>query len=184
MPTSANLPRALPDGTALRLLRADDSAALTRAYLRNRAHLAPWEPVRSEDYFTPAGQRSVVLGQLGQYGAGTGFPLVLSDGAEILARINLSGIARGPFQSASLGYWVDGEYTGRGIAQAMLQHVVELARDRLQLHRLEAGTLLHNAASQAVLARAGFERIGVAPRYLKIAGDWQDHVLFQRILHD
>jgi ribosomal-protein-alanine N-acetyltransferase len=35
-----------------------------------------------------------------------------------------------------------------------------------------------------VLTRAGFERIGVAPSYLHIAGRWQDHVLFQRILHD
>jgi ribosomal-protein-alanine N-acetyltransferase len=35
-----------------------------------------------------------------------------------------------------------------------------------------------------VLTRTGFERIGVAPAYLNIAGRWQDHVLFQRILHD
>jgi len=32
-----------------------------------------------------------------------------------------------------------------------------------------------------VLARNGFVRIGVAPSYLKIAGRWQDHVLFQRV---
>jgi ribosomal-protein-alanine N-acetyltransferase len=47
------------------------------------------------------------------------------------------------------------------------------------LHRLQAGTLLHNAASQTVLRRNGFTPIGVAPRYLRIAGRWQDHLLFQ-----
>ncbi|WP_442858654.1 hypothetical protein [Arthrobacter sp. 9V] len=47
---------------------------------------------------------------------------------------------------------------------------------------MQAATLVHNAASQTVLKRSGFERIGVAPSYLQIAGEWQDHVLFQRIL--
>jgi ribosomal-protein-alanine N-acetyltransferase len=30
-----------------------------------------------------------------------------------------------------------------------------------------------------VLRRNGFTAIGVAPRYVRIAGEWQDHVLFQ-----
>jgi ribosomal-protein-alanine N-acetyltransferase len=34
----------------------------------------------------------------------------------------------------------------------------------------------------AVLSRAGFEQIGRAPQYLRIAGRGQDHLLFQRIL--
>jgi ribosomal-protein-alanine N-acetyltransferase len=52
----------------------------------------------------------------------------------------------------------------------------------LELHRLQAATLPHNAASRKVLQRSGFEEIGLAPAYLKIAGSWQDHVLYQRIL--
>ena len=49
----------------------------------------------------------------------------------------------------------------------------------LRLHRVEAGTLLHNAGSQRVLERNGFVRYGVAPAYLNIAGSWQDHALYQ-----
>jgi ribosomal-protein-alanine N-acetyltransferase len=49
---------------------------------------------------------------------------------------------------------------------------------------VEAGTLLHNTGSQRVLERSGFELYGTAPRYLFIAGAWQDHRLYQRILHD
>jgi ribosomal-protein-alanine N-acetyltransferase len=52
------------------------------------------------------------------------------------------------------------------------------------LHRVEAGTLLHNAASQRVLERCGFEYYGLAPKFLFIDGAWQDHKLYQRILHD
>ncbi|MDQ2699400.1 MAG: GNAT family N-acetyltransferase, partial [Actinomycetota bacterium] len=62
--------------------------------------------------------------------------------------------------------------------------IVRLARDELGLHRVQAATLTHNAGSQRVLERNGFEHIGFAPSYLKIAGRWQDHDLFQVILHD
>jgi ribosomal-protein-alanine N-acetyltransferase len=47
------------------------------------------------------------------------------------------------------------------------------------LHRIQAGTLLHNIGSQRVLERNGFVRYGLAPAYLNIAGKWQDHILYQ-----
>jgi ribosomal-protein-alanine N-acetyltransferase len=35
-----------------------------------------------------------------------------------------------------------------------------------------------------VLGRCGFEAYGMAPKFLFIDGEWRDHRLFQRILHD
>jgi len=35
-----------------------------------------------------------------------------------------------------------------------------------------------------VLRRTGFTLIGLAPRYLRIAGQWRDHLLFQRLADD
>jgi ribosomal-protein-alanine N-acetyltransferase len=51
----------------------------------------------------------------------------------------------------------------------------------LGLHRVQAGTLVHNHGSRRVLQRNGFARFGLAERYLRIAGEWQDHVLWQRL---
>ncbi|MBV8301818.1 MAG: GNAT family N-acetyltransferase, partial [Candidatus Dormibacteraeota bacterium] len=51
----------------------------------------------------------------------------------------------------------------------------------LELHRLQAATLVRNRASQRVLEKNRFESIGVARRYLYIAGRWQDHVLYARV---
>ena len=132
--------------------------------------------------FTTAEQHRILTTQVQQREDGTAFPLVLVEGVTLIGRMTLSGIVRGPFQSASVGYWVDADHAGRGLATAALRHVVRHSRDRLGLHRLEAGTLLHNHGSQKVLARAGFTPIGIAPDYLKINGSWQDHQLFQRIL--
>jgi [ribosomal protein S5]-alanine N-acetyltransferase len=97
----------------------------------------------------------------------------------VLGRITLNNIVRGAFQSCSLGYWVRSSANGRGHATAAVALMLRTAFTDLGLHRVEAGTLVHNAASQRVLERNGFERFGLAPQYLRIAGRWQDHVLFQ-----
>ena len=42
-------------------------------------------------------------------------------------------------------------------------------------HRLEANIQPDNAASIALVKRAGFVSEGLAERYLKIGGRWRDH---------
>ena len=173
----------LADGIDLRPLELGDSSELVAAYVRNRAHLAPWEPARSDEFFTEAAQAADLRSKVAATAAGSAYSLGLFDGTTIVGRFNLSGIVRGPFQNAGLGYWVDAQYAGRGLATAAVQAIVRVARDDLGLHRVEASTLLHNHGSQRVLHKAGFEHIGMAPSYLRIAGTWQDHNLYQVILH-
>nr|WP_022893951.1 GNAT family N-acetyltransferase [Agromyces subbeticus] len=173
----------LDDGIVFRELAADDGPALAAAYARNREHLAPWEPARTDAFFTAETHRRDVEATLERLDAGLAMPFVLTDGDDIIGRINLSDVVRGAFQNAHLGYWIDARYTGRGLATTAVGLAVHAARDA-GLHRVQAGTLVHNAASQAVLARNGFERFGLAHRYLRIAGEWQDHMLFERLLDE
>lgn len=175
--------RVIPDGYEVQELNDDHAAALAAAYVRNREHLAPWDPVRPPAFFTPAGQAADLVARLDVVRRGLGASWVLLHGSEVVGRVNLNNIVRGVFQSSSVGYWVDGEHVGRGLATGAVGHAVQRA-DELGLHRLEAGTLVHNVASQTVLLRSGFVGYGRAASYLFIAGEWQDHLLFQRILHD
>jgi ribosomal-protein-alanine N-acetyltransferase len=161
----------------LRPARPDDAESLAEALIRNRDHMRPWEPRRPDDFYTPRAQAERLANP-------TARVWHLTDGGRVVGAFTLSGIVLGPFRSASLGYWVDSEYTGRGLATRSVGEVCAAARDDLRLHRVEAATVLVNAASQRVLTRSGFERIGTAPRYLHIDGTWRDHHLFQRILHD
>lgn len=166
----------------LRVLQPSDAGPLSAAYRRNRDHLAPWEPARADEFFTPAGQGKAIEAKLTLHEAGSEVPWVILDGHRVVGALTLSGIVRGPFLNAHVGYWIDREYNGRGIGSAAVAHAAAAAKAELGLHRLQAATLKHNTASQKILKRAGFLEIGVAPSYLKIAGSWQDHVLFQRIL--
>lgn len=176
--------RRISDSVTMRPLVVGDAAALAAAYRRNREHLAPWEPIRPAEYYGEAWQAVDLARRASEADAGAGVSLGMFHGDTVIGRFNVAGVSRGPFQSAGLGYWVDFEHAGRGLASAAVQAIVGAARTELRLHRLEASTLLHNTGSQRVLEKAGFERIGMAPKYLRIAGEWQDHLLFQIILHD
>lgn len=177
----------LPQDFRLRPVAEDDAGLLAAAYRRNRDHLARWDPRREETFYTEAGQLADLALKLEGMRLGLQDPWLLvrdaERGEEVVGRVNLSNIVRGVFQSASVGYWVDADHTGRGLAVAMVEFALARAVD-LGLHRVEAGTLVANLASQAVLRRCGFEQYGVAERYLFIAGEWQDHIVYQRILHD
>ena len=169
----------------LRPVHTGDGVALARAYAANRAHLAPWEPTRSEDFFTSEQQERHVAVCVEDAATGRGIRFVIeSADGEIRGRVNLNNIVRGSFWSADLGYWIDASLAGRGLMSRAVAVVIDHARVELGLHRLQSATLLHNAASQRVLLRNGFAQFGLAPKYLRIAGEWQDHLLFQRILAD
>ncbi|HCH48484.1 MAG TPA: N-acetyltransferase [Glutamicibacter sp.] len=79
-------------------------------------------------------------------------------------------MVHGAFQSASLGYWIEKEHCGQGLASQAVVALLSMARNDLGLHRMEASTLLHNYGSQRVLEKNGFAQIGMAPNYLKING--------------
>jgi len=165
----------------IRLVAVEDTAEITALVTSNQEFLAPWEPVRSADYASEATQRQLIEDALARHAIGSAVPLVITEAGSIVGRINLNDIVRGAFQSAHLGYWVSQDHNGRGVATAAVGAAVELAFGHYALHRVQAGTLLHNRGSRRVLQRNGFTEIGRAPRYLKIAGEWQDHLLFQRI---
>ncbi|MET7397565.1 GNAT family protein [Dactylosporangium sp. NPDC005572] len=163
-----------------RLLAPEDAPALAELLRVNREFLEPWQPVRSEDYFTAAGQLAVIQADLDEYGQGAKLPHVILDDSSLpIGRITLSGIVYGPFQSCAMGYWVNAGHNGRGFATAAVSEIVRVAFEELGLHRVQAEILPHNTGSRRVLERNGFTRFGMAPEYLNIAGRWQDHAMYQ-----
>ncbi|MFF1835905.1 GNAT family N-acetyltransferase [Streptomyces sp. NPDC058231] len=169
----------------LRPATPDDAASLAESLTRSRTYMRPWEPARPDDFYTEEGQRERLADVLADREAGRAMRWVLADAEDrAVGSFTLSGIVHGAFCSAVLGYWVDVTYAGRGLATAAVERICAVARDGLRLHRIEAGTVLDNVASQRVLAKCGFEEFGTAPRFLHIDGEWRDHRLFQRILHD
>jgi ribosomal-protein-alanine N-acetyltransferase len=157
-----------------------DAAEIAQLFAAQREHLKPWDPRREPAFFTRAGQRARMAQVERERAAGTSYRFLILEGGEPAGEISITNVVRRSFQSANVGYWVAGERNGRGVATSAVAALCRFAFGELELHRLEAGTLLHNVGSQIVLDRNGFRPFGVAPNYLRIAGAWCDHVLFQR----
>lgn len=166
--------------TVTRLLVPDDAPVLGELLRRNRAFLAPWQPLRSERFYTDDGQQEAVGKALHQHESGSSLPLVIvGQQDKLVGAVTLQSIIRGSFQSCSVGYWLAEDAQGQGLATAALREAVHVAFQDLRLHRVQAETLPHNTRSQRVLDRLEFVQYGVATSYMKIAGEWQDNLLYQ-----
>ena len=165
-----------------RLLVLDDARSLANLVLANRDFLAPWQPNRADRYFTRDGQHGLIERLLEQQAAKVCLPLVILDeGGTIAGTVTLQSIIRGAFQSCSVGYWLAESAQGRGLATRAVGEATEIAFEVLRLHRVQAETLTHNLRSQRVLHRLGFVQYGRAEAYMHIAGEWQDHLLYQLV---
>ena len=162
----------------IRTPRLTDATALAAAYTRNRAHLAPYEPLRRDDFFTADVQRESLRTALDLQAQKRSAGWLILDRDRVIGRMNLNNVVYGVLRSADLGYWVDSDVTGRGVATAAVEFVCAAASRELGLHRVAASTLVDNEASKAVLSKCGFEPIGRAPSFLFIDGAWRDHDLY------
>ena len=56
--------------------------------------------------------------------------------------------------------------------------------EELGLHRIDANIMPHNIASLGVVRRCGFVEEGLARKYLKINGVWEDHLHMVKLNED
>jgi [ribosomal protein S5]-alanine N-acetyltransferase len=173
----------------LRAPRATDIAEMRALLIRNAEHLRPWSPS------PPPGTNPAGFTELGRsiarhrrdWKAGAGYVFVMQlrvPREPIVGRIALTSVTRGPFQSAQLGYWMDSGHVRRGLMSEAVDATLGFAFERLGLHRLQAAVMPTNQASRAILQKRGFREEGYAERYLRIAGKWEDHVLYGLTLEE
>lgn len=177
------LPELQTARTHIRLPQRADAPLLLRYRVDNRSHFAHWEPTREQAYFTLEACRRAIADGVEAARTDRGYPLLVldPDQCEMRASITLANVTRGVFQAAHLGYGVAAAWQGRGLMREALEAVLDLAFGALALHRVMANYLPHNARSERLLQRLGFQREGYAAAYLRIDGRWQDHVLTARL---
>lgn len=166
----------------LRPLVVTDFPAWREVRRRNDAWLTKWEPTRQQgapdviedrDAF---GVRCSARQRERQLGIGHGFGIFV-DGS-FCGEINLSSVLRGPFQSASVGYWIDEAQAGNSYVPEALVVLARHAFEELRLHRIEIAIIPRNAASRRVVEKLDIREEGIARWFLEINGVWEDHVRF------
>ncbi|MFJ6608007.1 GNAT family N-acetyltransferase [Streptomyces lydicus] len=142
----------------LKRLHAGHAPAVLAFELANRAYFAASICDRGDDFFDRFTDRYNASLAEQQAGICAFYVLVAEDGS-VLGRFNLYDVEDG---TARLGYRVAERVAGRGVATASVRELCRMAIARHGLRTLRAATSHDNAASQKVLANAGFVPVGPA----------------------
>jgi ribosomal-protein-alanine N-acetyltransferase len=142
----------------LQRLHAGHAPAVLAFELENRAYFAASVSDRGDEFYEQFTDRHSALLADQQAGTCAFYVLVAEDGS-VLGRFNLYDFEDG---TAELGYRVAQHVASRGVATATVQELCRLAAARHGLRTLRAATARENAASQKVLAKAGFIPAGPA----------------------
>jgi ribosomal-protein-alanine N-acetyltransferase len=167
----------------LTLKVVDDSFAAQALdyHARNRAFLAEWNPTPPDDFYTLPFQQERLRVELDLIRDGYLLRLWLFKKEDrtfetAIGNIAFNNIVRGAFQSCHLGYQLDQGMINQGLITEALRCAIAFAFDELKLHRIEANVMPRNQRSRRVVEKLGFAEEGLARRYLKINGAWEDHM--------
>ena len=152
----------------------------------SKAFLIPWEPVWPADDLSRTAFKRRLKRYAQELREDTGYALFIyrREDSALIGGLTLSNVRRGVTQSCTLGYWMGQAFSGQGYMREAVRCVVPFVFEQLGLHRMEAACVPNNEPSKTVLRHAGFQEEGLARRYLRINGVWQDHLLFALLESD
>ncbi|WP_456272216.1 GNAT family N-acetyltransferase [Bacillus sp. AK031] len=164
----------------LRSFEDADAENLTKLILRNKTFWGKTEPEWHAEYYTFEGQKQNIRYFHSGLQKGTFYTLGIfaKETHTLIGIINLYEVKSGPFQSASVGYSVDRNQTGKGICTESLNLVLAFAFQQLNLNRVAAEVMPGNYPSVRVLEKAGFQKEGFARENLLINGTWENHLQY------
>jgi ribosomal-protein-alanine N-acetyltransferase len=163
----------------LRPISQRDRDVWRRVRAANLGWLGRWDataPSRSQAQ--PRSFASMVRSMRRDAKSGRQLPFVVELDGRFVGQLTVSNIVRGSAQYASIGYWIDESYAGRGIITRAVAMAIDHCFGPVGLHRIEVAIRPENTSSLRVVEKLGIKEIGYAPRYLHIDGDWRDHKLF------
>ncbi len=163
----------------LRPLRASDSRRYLETRARNHFWTKEWDATRPPGVpDRPMTFREMARKFNREARAGRMLPWAIEVDGEFAGQLTISGIVRGSAQWGQAGYWVDERQAGKGVMPTALALAADHMFFRLGLHRLEVAIRPENAKSIRVVEKLGLRFEGERPRYLHVAGEWRDHVVF------
>lgn len=170
----------------LRPVLPEDRAEFVRIHTLSQTHFAPWspavDPAKSlEDHFD-----QLLSDTIAGLQSGRALKCVAErDDGRLVGFYNLNNIVMGAFHNAYASWRTSVDCIRQGLGTEAVTTLLDLAfAERphgLGLHRVQANVIPSNTASTRLAERVGFRREGLALRYLKIAGVWQDHIMFARL---
>lgn len=165
----------------LKILDESHAPAVVDYYRRNAAFLQEWDQVREDAFYTLEYHRRQLRYERGEMETGRLLRLWLLVKADpvqerVIGTVAFNNIVRGAFLSCHLGYRLDKDEVNKGYATEAVGRGIAVMFEEYGLHRIEANIMPKNKPSLRVVEKLGFCAEGLARKYLKINGCWEDHL--------
>ena len=147
-------------------------------FIKNEEFLKKYEATKPDLFHTEAFMISMINSDIYEYYQGTRckfYILKKEEPQRVIGTVPLIEIVRGCFQSCFLGYRLDKDEINKGYMTEAIKAIVDFGFDNMKLHRIEANIMPWNKPSLKVVEKLGFRDEGIAQKYLKINGKWEDH---------
>jgi ribosomal-protein-alanine N-acetyltransferase len=167
----------------IKILEESDIQELFKFETENRAYFERLGFGRQSSYYELENFKTIVRELVEEQEKGLVYMYLIKDcSGRIVGRVNLVSIVRGGFNKAELGYRIGENDQRNGYATTAVKLVLDEAKNKHKLHRIEAGTSPDNIGSQIVIIKNGFQFTGRYKDYIYQNGKWQDSICFEKIL--
>lgn len=166
------------DRLILKVLDKNYAELVFEYYLENKEFLKDWEPTKNKEFYTifyHEEQLDKDLVEIENYNS-LRLWIFKKDDTKIIGCVSFSNIVRGVFMSCHLGYKLDKDEINKGYMTEAIKKGIDIIFNEFELHRIEANIMPRNISSLKVVEKLGFHNEGVAYKYLKINGEWEDHI--------
>jgi ribosomal-protein-serine acetyltransferase len=166
----------------IRLVQHHDAEAILGLVNANRDRLRPWM-TWVDGHRSLSDTKRFITGSLLRYAS-----LMRMDNL-IIADDRPVGIVcfnwiNAEHKAASLGYWIDAEFTSRGLATNACRELVDYAFCRLKLQRIEIRVSANNLQSRKVPLRLGFRHEGLLRSVEWLYDHFEDNDVFSLLRHE
>ena len=163
----------LGDGAVVRTYTHDDDDVLYGLIDANRDRLRPWmiwERTTKAPTDTRAWIESCLASQTDLEGNGLWIDGALAGGIGL----SIDTLSNG----GEIGYWLGGDFEGRGLVTRGCARFLDHGFDELGLHRISLHAAVGNTRSRAVAQRLGMREEGVARDGCRVADGYLDLVAY------
>ncbi len=171
----------------LRVLTRQNADLVLDFYVRNRDIFEKYEPIIGEDFYTLTHQQKILdfeyqnimkLIMMRYWIFEKGNP------CRIIGTVSFRNIVRPIYESCTVGYKMDRDYTNLGYCSEALKNSIPLIAKELDIHRFEALILPDNAPSIHMVENLGFKFEGILRDKIVINGERLDHCMFSYLANN
>lgn len=142
------------EGVEMRLLTAQDTQLVLEVVQGSQKHMAPWVKWAEDGELSEKTIRDMLEKNDVGFAEGTAYGMGIFVEDKLAGSVDIRDI--GSEQGAEIGYWLSEEFVGQGLVTQSAEVLIEYARSKHNIPKINLNTYVGNGKSANVAARLSF----------------------------